>query len=111
MQHSDDNDTTRATARLPGLEIEIVHRRPRDDVEVLSINLQATPSFEAFGHFLETANPFAFWAQAMQIAWLPWLGATRAFTAPWNAVVLSRPHGAHPSANATGPRSNDRDAK
>ena len=100
MPHSSDNDTTRATASLPGLEIEIVHRRPRGgDLEALSINLQAMPSFEAFGRFLETANPFVFWAQAVQMAWLPWLGATRALTAPWGAAGAvpspSRPH--HPT--------------
>ena len=87
MPYSSDNDTTRATASLPGLEIEIVHRRPQgDDLEALSINLQAMPSFEAFGRFLETANPFVFWAQAMQMAWLPWLGASRALTLPWHAA-------------------------
>jgi len=26
------------------------------------------PSFEAFGRFVESANAFAFWAQAMQMA-------------------------------------------
>jgi hypothetical protein len=97
LPHSSDNATTRATASLPGLEIEIVHRRPRDDdFEALSINLQAMPSFEAFGRFLETANPFAFWAQAFQLAWQPWLGAnwfgtnwleaSRALMSPWNAA-------------------------
>ena len=81
-------DTTRATASLPGLEIDIVHRKPRDaEVEAFSINLQAVPSFEAFGHFLETANPFAFWAQALQMAWLPWLEASRALTLPWTATA------------------------
>jgi hypothetical protein len=84
LPHSSDNDTTRATASLPGLEIEIVHRRQQgDDLEALSINLQAMPSFEAFGRFLETTNPFVFWAQAMQMAWLPWLGASRALMLPW----------------------------
>ena len=92
MPHSSDNDTTRAIASLPGLEIEIVHRRPQgDDLEALSINLQATPSFEAFGRFLETANPFVFWAQAMQqamqMAWLPWLGASRALMLPWHSAT------------------------
>jgi hypothetical protein len=59
------DDTTRATARLPGLEIEIVHRRlPGAEAEQISINLQAVPSFEAFGQFFETANLFAAWAQA-----------------------------------------------
>lgn len=91
MPHSNDPDTTRATARLPGLEIEIVHRRARgDDGEALSINLQATPSFEAFGRFLETANPFAFWAQAVQhgwqLAWLPWMEASRALMLPWHSA-------------------------
>ena len=91
MPHSGDNGITRATASLPGLEIEIVHRRPQgDDLEALSINLQAMPSFEAFGRFLETANPFVFWAQAMQqamqMAWLPWLGASRALMLPWHSA-------------------------
>jgi hypothetical protein len=80
-QHNED-DTTWATARLPGLEIEIVHRRLPGDAEQISINLQAMPSFEAFGRFLETANPFAFWAQAAQTAWLPWLEATGTLMLP-----------------------------
>ena len=72
-------DATRATASLPGLDIEIVHRRsPTGDAEQISINLQAVPSFEAFGRFVENANPFAFWAQAVQMAWLPWRAAAQA---------------------------------
>jgi hypothetical protein len=99
-----DNDTTRATASLPGLKIEIVHRRPPGaDVEALSINMQAMPSFEAFGRYFEAANPFAFWAQVFQIAWLPWLGATRALTRPWGAA-LSPPQSHSPpkTKNADG---------
>ena len=43
-------DATTATAHLPGLDIEIVHRRlPDGDAEQILISLQATPSFEAFG--------------------------------------------------------------
>jgi hypothetical protein len=73
------DDTTRATVHLPSLEIEIVHRRsPNADAEVISIHLQAVPSFEAFGRVLETANPFAFWALAAQLAWQPWLGTAAA---------------------------------
>ena len=61
MSEHHEDDITRATARLPGLEIEIVHRRlPGGEGEQISINLEAVPSFEAFGWFLETANPFAF---------------------------------------------------
>jgi hypothetical protein len=80
------DDTTRATAHLPGLDIAIEHRRsPNADAELISIHLQAVPSFEAFGRFLEAANPFAFWANAfwtnaMQLAWQPWLGAMTALT-------------------------------
>jgi hypothetical protein len=68
-----ETGTTRATARLPGLDIEIMHwRAVEGHAEQISINLRAVPSFEAFGRALETANPFAFWAQAAQLAWLPW---------------------------------------
>ena len=82
-----EDATTRATAHLPGLEVEIIHRRlPGADAEQISINLQAVPSFEAFGRFLETANPFVFWAQAAQMAWLPWLRATRTLMLPWGVA-------------------------
>ena len=71
-------DATRATARPPGLDIEIVHRQlPGGEAEQDSINLEAVPSFEAFGRFVESADPFAFWAQAAQMVWLPWLAAAQ----------------------------------
>jgi hypothetical protein len=83
-------DTARATAHLPGLDIGIVHRRsPTADAEQISISLQAVPSFEAFGRFLQTAKPFAFWVQAAQLAWFPWLGAGSALMLPWS--VASEP--------------------
>jgi hypothetical protein len=83
-----EDDTVRATAGLPGLEIEIVHgRSPDGDAEQIWIKLQAVPSFEAFGRFLDTANPFAFWAQAAQMAWLPWLEAERRLMLPSNAAA------------------------
>jgi len=67
-----EDDTTRATAHLPGLEIEIIHRRsPGAGAEQITINLQAAPSFEAFGRFLEAGNPFTLWVQAAQMARLP----------------------------------------
>jgi len=75
------------SARLPGLNIEVVHRQsPDGDSEQISINLQAVPSFEAFGRFLEAANPFAFWVQAGQPAWLPWLEAVRAAMLPFSSA-------------------------
>jgi hypothetical protein len=72
-------ETTRASARLPGLEIEILHRRaPDDSEEQIAINLKAIPSFEAFGRLVGPSNPFAFWADLMRLAWAPWFEAARA---------------------------------
>jgi hypothetical protein len=72
-------DSTTATAHLPGLDIEIVHRQSPDGLtEQISINLKAVPSFEGFARSLEALNPFALWAEAMRLAWLPWVEATRA---------------------------------
>lgn len=58
-----------ATACLPGLSIEFVHRRSPGGEEI-SINLQAVPSFDAFGRFLDATNPFVFWAEATRLIWL-----------------------------------------
>lgn len=83
MPERTEDDTTRAVAHLPGLDIAIEHRRSADnDVEQISIHLQAMPSFEAFGRYLEAANPFAFWMKATQLAWQPWLDATRSLATP-----------------------------
>ena len=85
-QHNEGH-ITRATAQLPGLQIEIAHRQsPTGDAEQISISLLAVPSFEAFGRYLDAANPFAFWAQAAQMAWLPWLEAGRALMLPWRSA-------------------------
>ena len=71
-----DYDETRVIARLPSLDIEILHRRPwQGDEEQMVITVRAVPSFEAFGRFWAAANPFVFWARLMQVAWSPWLGA------------------------------------
>lgn len=72
-------DAARATSHLPGLDIEIVHSQSPDGrSEQVSINLIAAPSFEAFARSLDAMNPFVFWAEAMRLAWLPWVEATRA---------------------------------
>jgi hypothetical protein len=76
-------DVTRATGSLPGVDIEIVHRRAvAGDVEQISINLRAAPSFEAFGRAFEAVNPFAFWMRVAQLAWQPWLDAARILALP-----------------------------
>jgi len=76
-----DIEETRASARLPHLDIDIVHRRsPAGDAEQVLITLQAVPSFQAFGQFLEAANPFEFWARLAETAWAPWLKAVEAWS-------------------------------
>jgi hypothetical protein len=71
-------DSTRATAHLPGLDVEIVHHHSPDGLtERVYINLTAVPSFEAFARSIDAWNPFAFWAEAMRLAWSPWVDATR----------------------------------
>jgi len=78
-----DYDETRATARLPNLDIEILHRRPWEGNEKhLVVTLRAVPSFEAFGRFLEASNPLLTWTRMMQTAWSPWLGGFTAVLSP-----------------------------
>ena len=91
-------DETRATARLPNLDIEILHRRPWEgDEEQLVVMLRAVPSFEAFGRLLEASNPLLAWTRMMEAVWSPWVGG---FTAalgqparpwPWVGRPAPRP--------------------
>jgi hypothetical protein len=84
-----DDDVVRATARLRGLDIEIVRRNATDDdAELISIHLRAAPASEAFTRAFEIANPFTFWARAAAFAWQPWLGAARIFALPWMVPAL-----------------------
>ena len=67
-------DETRATARLPNLDIEILHRRPWEgNEEQLVVMLRAVPSFEAFGRWLAVSNPLLVWTRMMEAAWSPWV--------------------------------------
>lgn len=96
-------NVTRATGRLPGVDIEIVHRpAAQGQSEQISIHLTATPAVEAFGRALETANPFALWTQTMQLAWMPywgpWLETMRALSAPWMQLPWFPNDGSAPSA-------------
>ena len=85
-------DETRITARLPRLDIEIVHgRSPGGESEHLSIRLQASPSFQAFDSYFEAANPFLFWMRLAQTAWAPWLGAASTGLPRANANRLPAP--------------------
>jgi predicted kinase len=85
-------DETRATARLPHLDVEIVHRQlPEEQAEQLAINLRASPSLDAFARYLEAqalfwpwlaANPFLAWQRLLQAAWQPWLSRPGLATRP-----------------------------
>jgi hypothetical protein len=93
-------DETRATARLPNLDIEIIHGRSADgNAERLSISVLAVPSFEAFGRYLETANPFLFWMRVAQTVWAPWLGSAPVSLPPGSFARLpTTPESAGPNA-------------
>jgi hypothetical protein len=81
---ADGADFVRAIAHLPGVDVEVACWRSAD-AEHVAISLKATPSFEAVGRAFEAANPFVFWVRSVELAWLPWLTAARAFTLPWTA--------------------------
>jgi hypothetical protein len=67
-------DVTKASARLPGLDIDIIHRQsPNGDWEQVSVNLRATLPFEALGRVFEAADPLTLWMQAIRLMWAPWL--------------------------------------
>jgi hypothetical protein len=67
-------EATKASARLPGLDIDVIHRQsPSGEWEQMSINIRATPSFEALGRSFEAADPFTLWVQAARLMWMPWL--------------------------------------
>lgn len=78
---------TRAVARLPNLDIEILHRRLPDEAgEQLAISLKAQPSFDAFAHFCQTAgpvwpwlalHPMLAWPIMLRALWAPWLGGAQ----------------------------------
>ena len=71
----------KVAAHLPGLDIEIVHRQSTDAEQIgVSVSVRVVPSFEAFSRALAAANPFAFWAHAAQLVWLPWLQAAHVLT-------------------------------
>jgi hypothetical protein len=90
--YQNEGEAMKAIAHLPGLDIEISHRQSPDGLaEHISINLKAVPSFDAFAHAFEALNPFAFWAEAVRLAWFPWLEAMRAATLPPSGAGPERP--------------------
>ena len=87
------NIDLRATARLPGLDVEVVHRRsPAGDRDEISISVQAVPFFGAVGSVLYAVNPFVFWAEATRLTWLE---AARALMLPSNAAPTLQKSGSN----------------
>ena len=80
-------DETRATARLPHLDIEIVHRQlPEERAEQLAISLRASPSFDAWARAADlqaalwpwlALNPLFAWQRLLLSVWQPWLDQQR----------------------------------
>lgn len=73
-------EETRAIARLPGLDIEIVHRAPQGEAgEAIGILFRAMPSFDALNQSMYAINPLLAWAEMTaeltQAAWSAWFGA------------------------------------
>lgn len=80
---SGDPGETRAYARLPGLDIAVLHRGAHgDDGEQVMIALRAAPSFAALGHPFGAAHPFLLWAHLAQAAWASWLNCLAAASVP-----------------------------
>ncbi|WGF89326.1 hypothetical protein [Marinivivus vitaminiproducens] len=78
-------DTTRATAHLPYLDVEIRHRKSDDeDAEYLSLTLKATPSLDAFGRHVAQPEVFAALMQMHPMTW--WWRGAQAMMQPWLAM-------------------------
>ncbi len=76
-------DQTKIVGRLPGFEIEIIHRAPQGDMgEAIGVMLRAadTPLLPPFAANPLLANPIAWnpflvWAELTAAAWQAWFGA------------------------------------
>ena len=87
MMVGGDPDETRAFARLPGLDIAVLHRDARgEDGEQVFIALKASPSFGALARPMGAADPFLLWMRLMQLGWASWVSClAAASTPPWIA--------------------------
>ncbi|MBP0633222.1 hypothetical protein [Cupriavidus sp. AcVe19-1a] len=73
---------TRITAHLPTIDIELMHRElPEQNAELITVQIRATPSFEAMERWLAQSATFALgqpfalqlWTDMLRGAWVPWL--------------------------------------
>jgi hypothetical protein len=87
------NIDLRATARLPGLDVEVVHRRsPAGARGEILISWQGVPFCGAFDSVLYETNPFVYWVEATRLAWLE---AARALMLPSNAAPTLQKDGSN----------------
>ncbi len=78
-----DPDETRAYARLPGLDIAVLHRGAwGEDGEQVVVALRVVPSAAALGRPLGAADPLLLWMRLAHAAWASWLACLAAASAP-----------------------------
>jgi hypothetical protein len=83
---SGDPTETRACARLPGLDIAVLHRGVHGGGEEVVVAFRTAPSFAAPSRPLGAADPLLLWTGLAQMAWASWLGClAAASTPPWIA--------------------------
>jgi len=74
-------EVTKASAHLPGLDIEIIHRQsPNDEWEQASYG-HRRPS-KCPGRSFEVADPFTLWVQAASLMWMPWMPTAHTMMLP-----------------------------
>ena len=82
---SGDPDETRAYARLPGLDIAVLHRGVHGGGEEVVVAFRTAPSFAAPSRPLGAADPLLLWMGFAQAAWASWIGCLTAVASapPW----------------------------
>ena len=74
-----------AFARLPGLDIAVLHRDMRGgDGEQVFIALKAAPPLGALARSMRVADPLLLWMRLLQLGWASWFSClAAASTPPW----------------------------
>jgi hypothetical protein len=76
-------EETRVFARLPGLDVAVVHRGAQGEAgEQMMVALRAVPSTVPPWPLLVAATPLLFWAQMAQATWATWLTCLAVATTP-----------------------------
>ena len=82
MAHG-ERDETRILARLPGLDIAVIHRAADGDGgEQMILALRTLPPMVELGRLVEATNPLLAWSRMTQAVWAAWLGGFAATLRP-----------------------------